>query len=127
MEAVGSPGTRAGITFSMIWTTSIPFITRPNTVCLLSNHGVGTVVTKNCGGRRRQRVRSPRGQETARQEPAGRRGSDPLPAQPRKTRNRKGAEERPREQEEKRGRLRQQGGSKSAPATRLCLALRLPC
>jgi hypothetical protein len=26
---------------------SIPLITRPNTVCLLSSHGVGTVVIKN--------------------------------------------------------------------------------
>ena len=29
------------------WTTSIPFTTLPNTVCLLSNHGVATVVIKN--------------------------------------------------------------------------------
>lgn len=28
-------------------TTSIPFATLPNTVCLLSNHGVATVVIKN--------------------------------------------------------------------------------
>ena len=37
------------LTFSMLRTTSAPFDTRPNTVCLLSNHGVGTVVMKNCG------------------------------------------------------------------------------
>ena len=36
------------LTFSMLRTTSAPFDTRPNTVCLLSNHGVGTVVMKNC-------------------------------------------------------------------------------
>lgn len=35
-------------TFSIAVQTSIPFVTRPNTVCLLSSHGVGTVVIKNC-------------------------------------------------------------------------------
>ena len=34
-------------TFSMRITTSIPLTTRPNTVCLLSSQGVGTVVMKN--------------------------------------------------------------------------------
>jgi hypothetical protein len=28
--------------------TSKPLMTRPKTVCLLSSHGVGTVVIKNC-------------------------------------------------------------------------------
>ena len=36
------------LAFSMLRTTSAPFATRPNTVCLLSSHGVGTVVMKNC-------------------------------------------------------------------------------
>jgi len=35
------------LTFSICWTTSIPFTTLPNTVCLLSSHGVATVVIKN--------------------------------------------------------------------------------
>ena len=34
--------------FSMLSTTSVPLTTRPNTVCLPSSHGVGTVVMKNC-------------------------------------------------------------------------------
>merc|ERR1719440_68474 len=34
--------------FSIFCTTSIPWRTRPKTVCLLSSHGQGTVVTKNC-------------------------------------------------------------------------------
>lgn len=33
---------------SITWTTSIPFRTLPKTECLLSNHGVATVVIKNC-------------------------------------------------------------------------------
>ena len=33
---------------SMVDTTSMPATTRPNTVCLLSNQGHGTVVMKNC-------------------------------------------------------------------------------
>jgi len=33
--------------FSMVVTTSMPFVTRPNTVCLLSSQGVATVVMKN--------------------------------------------------------------------------------
>lgn len=33
--------------FSIACTTSIPLVTRANTVCLLSNHGQGTVVMKN--------------------------------------------------------------------------------
>lgn len=43
-----------GLSISSVWTdsielhTSMPFVTRPNTVCLLSSHGVGTVVMKNC-------------------------------------------------------------------------------
>ena len=39
---------RSVSTFSIALQTSIPFTTRPKTVCLLSNHGVGTVVMKNC-------------------------------------------------------------------------------
>merc|ERR1719152_9148 len=34
--------------FSMFCTTSMPCNTRPKTVCLLSSHGHGTVVMKNC-------------------------------------------------------------------------------
>lgn len=38
------------LTFSIANTTSVPFTTRPNTVCLPSSQGVGTVVMKNCRG-----------------------------------------------------------------------------
>jgi len=31
----------------LTWTTSMPLDTLPNTVCLLSSHGVATVVMKN--------------------------------------------------------------------------------
>lgn len=41
---------RSVLAFSMFSTTSVPLTTRPNTVCLLSSHGVGTVVMKNCSG-----------------------------------------------------------------------------
>ena len=34
------------LTFSIVVQISIPFVTRPNTVCLLSSQGVGTVVIK---------------------------------------------------------------------------------
>ena len=34
--------------FSMACTTSEPLVTRPNTVCFPSSHGVATVVMKNC-------------------------------------------------------------------------------
>jgi hypothetical protein len=37
------------LTFSINVQTSIPFVTRPKTVCLLSNHGVATVVMKTGG------------------------------------------------------------------------------
>ena len=37
---------------SMACTMSAPLTTRPNTVCLLSSHGVATVVMKNCRGGR---------------------------------------------------------------------------
>ena len=33
--------------FSILWTTSSPCTARPNTVCLLSNHGARSVVMKN--------------------------------------------------------------------------------
>ena len=36
------------LTFSMPCTTSMPWMTRPKTVCLLSSHAHGAVVTKNC-------------------------------------------------------------------------------
>ncbi len=48
------------LTFSMLRTTSAPFDTRPNTVCLLSSHGVGTVVTKNCKDRAQIKILAPR-------------------------------------------------------------------
>lgn len=35
------------LAFSIADTTSFPFVTLPNTVCLLSSHGVATVVMKN--------------------------------------------------------------------------------
>lgn len=35
-------------TFSISDTTSMPFVTRPNTVCLPSNFGMAAVVMKNC-------------------------------------------------------------------------------
>ena len=38
------------LTFSIVVQTSIPFVTRPNTVCLLSSQGVGTVVMKTING-----------------------------------------------------------------------------
>jgi hypothetical protein len=38
---------RSVFTFSIKLTTSMPLTTRPNTVCLLSSQGVGTVVMKN--------------------------------------------------------------------------------
>lgn len=36
------------LTLSISDTTSYPLETLPNTVCLLFNHGAGTVVIKNC-------------------------------------------------------------------------------
>ncbi len=36
------------LTFSIAAHTSMPLVTLPKTVCLLSNQGVGTVVMKNC-------------------------------------------------------------------------------
>ena len=36
------------LAFSINPTTSMPLSTDPNTVCLESSHGVGTVVMKNC-------------------------------------------------------------------------------
>ena len=36
------------LTFSMPCTTSMPWKTRPKTVCLLSSHAHGAVVMKNC-------------------------------------------------------------------------------
>lgn len=46
---ISSRGLSSSSTFtvSILVHTSMPFVTLPKTVCLLSNHGQGTVVIKN--------------------------------------------------------------------------------
>lgn len=47
------------LAFSIMVTTSMPRTTAPNTECLLSSQGVGTVVMKNCDLHARTGVSAP--------------------------------------------------------------------
>lgn len=47
MSSYGLSVLGCAFTLAMFWATSMPLVTLPNTVCLLSSQGVGTTVTKN--------------------------------------------------------------------------------